>query len=165
MPIKQGGKLGKELQDLSTSQLAADNNLTCIVNAVHLKNVLRDIQTNGANLIHGWLLSYGSLSTVFLAHRDAGGGAVHSINTEAMNLHLCEINTQVTTGAHAVVILDQAGWHKTHDPDLPDNIRLLFLKPYSPELNPIENLFQFLRHNFLNARVYDTYDNIVDACC
>ncbi len=82
-----------------------------------------------------------------------------------MNLHLDEISTQVTEGAHAVVILDQAGWHTAHELHLPDNISLLFLPPYSPELNPIENLFQFLRHNFLNARVYDTYEDIVDACC
>ncbi len=68
-----------------------------------------------------------------------------------MTLHLAEISTQVTAGAHAVVILDQAGWHTTHDLDLPDNISLLFLPPYSPELNPIENLFQFLRHNFLKG--------------
>jgi transposase len=86
-------------------------------------------------------------------------------NTEAMNLHLGEISTKVTAGAHAVVILDQAGWHTANDLDLPDNIPLLFLPPHSPELNPIENLFQFLRHNFLNARVYDTYEDIVDACC
>ena len=86
-------------------------------------------------------------------------------NTQAMSLHLAEISTQVTPGAHAVVILDQAGWHTAHELKLPDNISLLFLPPYSPELNPIENLFQFLRHNFLNARVYDTYEDIVDACC
>jgi len=55
--------------------------------------------------------------------------------------------------------------YTANDLDLPDNISLLFLPPYSPELNPIENLFQFLRHNFLNARVYDTYVDIVDACC
>jgi hypothetical protein len=73
-------------------------------------------------------------------------------NTGAMNLHLVEISTQVTEGAYAVVILDQAGWHIANDLDLPDNISLLF-PPYSPELNPIENLLQFLRHNFLDARV------------
>ena len=86
-------------------------------------------------------------------------------NTEAMNLHLDEISTQVTAGAHAVVILDQAGWHTANDLDLPNNISVLFLTPYSPELNPIEHLFQFLRHNFLNTRGYDTYEDIVDACC
>jgi transposase len=85
-------------------------------------------------------------------------------NTDAMTLHLAEISTQVTPGTHAVVVLDQAGWHVAHDLDWPDNISLLFLPPYSPELNPIENLFQFLKHNFLNARVYDTYEDIVDAC-
>jgi GH15 family glucan-1,4-alpha-glucosidase len=46
---------------------------------VHLKDVLRDIQTDRANLIHGWLLSYGSSTNRLLAHRDAGGGAIHSI--------------------------------------------------------------------------------------
>lgn len=86
-------------------------------------------------------------------------------NTDAMTLHIAEISTQVTPSAHAVVILDRAGWHVAHDLELPDNISLLFLPPYSPELNPIENLFQFLKHNFLNARVYDTYEDIVDACC
>jgi transposase len=86
-------------------------------------------------------------------------------NTDAMTRHLAEISTQVTKGAHAVVILDRAGWHVAHDLDVPQNISLLFLPPYSPELNPIENLFQFIRHNFLNARVYDTYDDIVDECC
>jgi len=86
-------------------------------------------------------------------------------NTDAMTLHLAEISTQVTPGAHAVLVLDRAGWHVAHGLDLPDNISLLFLPPYSPELNPIENLFQFIKHNFLNARVYDSYEDIVDACC
>ena len=48
---------------------------------------------------------------------------------------------------------------------MPKNLTLLALPPYSPELNPIENLWQFLRHNFLNARVYDGYQAVVDACC
>ena len=86
-------------------------------------------------------------------------------NMDAMTLHLAEISTQVTPGAHAVVILDRAGWHVAHDLELPDNIALLFLPPYAPALNPIENLFRFIKHNFLNARVYDTYEDIVDACC
>ena len=47
----------------------------------------------------------------------------------------------------------------------PTTVSLLFLPPYSPELNPIENLFQFIKHNFLNARVHDTYEDIVEACC
>ena len=50
-------------------------------------------------------------------------------------------------------------------PIVPANLTLLPLPPYSPELNPIENLWQFLRHNFLNARIYDGYQAVVDACC
>lgn len=87
-------------------------------------------------------------------------------NTYAMNLHLREISTQVTPGAHAVLICDGAGWHKTGGGlVVPANISLLHLPPYSPELNPIENIWQFLRQNFLSNRVFADYRAIVDACC
>ena len=83
-----------------------------------------------------------------------------------MNLHLAEISTQIASGAHAVITLDGAGWHQTGGKlKLPDNISLLPLPPYSPELNPVENVWQFLRQNHLANRVFDTYTDIVDACC
>lgn len=83
-----------------------------------------------------------------------------------MNLHLEEISTQVTQGAHAVVTLDGAGWHQQGDKlKIPENISLLPLPPYSPELNPQENIWQFLRQNYLANRVYETYTDLVDACC
>jgi putative transposase len=89
-----------------------------------------------------------------------------SVNTEAMNLHLAEISTHVVPGAHAVITLDGAGWHQVGGKlKLPDNISLLPLPPYSPELNPVENVWQFLRQNHLANRVFDTYTAIVDACC
>jgi hypothetical protein len=87
------------------------------------------------------------------------------VDTAAMNLHLAEITTHVPPDTHAVVILDQAGWHSANALRVPDNITLLPLPPYSPELNPVENLWQFLKHNFLNTRVLDSYDAIVTACC
>ena len=87
------------------------------------------------------------------------------VNTEAMNLHLAEIARHVAADAHAVVILDQAGWHGGNALIVPQNLTLLPLPPYSPELNPIENLWLYLRHNFLNARVYDGYQAVVDAYC
>ena len=80
-----------------------------------------------------------------------------------MSLHLAEIGQHVAADGHAVVILDQAGWHGAHALRIPDNVSLLPLPPYSPELNPIENLWQFLKHNFLNARVFPTYEAVVDA--
>ena len=88
------------------------------------------------------------------------------VNTEAMNLHLAEISTQVTPGAHAVLTLDGAGWHQSGTKlKRPDNISLLPLPPYSPELNPVESIWQFLRQNYLANRVFNNCDAIVDACC
>ncbi len=89
-----------------------------------------------------------------------------SANTKAMNLHLTEISTQVAPGAHVVMTVDGAGWHKLGgELRLPQNISLLVLPPYSPELNPVENVWQFLRQNYLANRVFDTYTAIVNACC
>lgn len=67
--------------------------------------------------------------------------------TEATQEHLAEISNAVDPGAHAVLILDQAGWHVTPKLKVPDNITLMFLPPRSPELNPVENLWQFMRDN------------------
>lgn len=86
-------------------------------------------------------------------------------DTHAMTLHLAEISQAVDPDAHAVVILDQAGWHTTRRLAVPDNITLLPLPPRSPELNPVENVWQFMRDNWLSNRVFDGYDDIVALCC
>lgn len=89
-----------------------------------------------------------------------------TVNAETMSLHLNEISRSVRPDAHAVVILDGAGWHQTGGRlDVPENITLLPLPPYAPELNPVENIWQFFRQNLLSARVWDSYDAILDACC
>lgn len=85
--------------------------------------------------------------------------------TEAMTLHLLEISAAVDPGAHAVVILDQAGWHMSKKLAVPDNITLLPLPPYSPELNPVENIWQYLRDNWLSNRTFRSYDDILALCC
>jgi len=83
-----------------------------------------------------------------------------------MNLHLAEIERYVAPGSHAVVVLDRAGWHKIGGRlRPPDNISLLPFPSYSPELNPQENVWEFLRQNKLSIRIFDSYDDIVDACC
>ncbi len=86
-------------------------------------------------------------------------------NAEAMNLHLQAISRQVAPDAHAVLVIDGAGYHQRTALEVPDNITILTLPPYSPELNPVENIWQYLRQNFLAIRVFDDYDAIVDACC
>jgi transposase len=112
---------------------------------------------------YDWAYLFGAVCPA----RGAGAALVlpHA-NADAMNLHLAEISRHVTPGAHAVVTLDGAGWHQTGGRlRLPENLSLLKLPPYSPELNPTENIWQFLRQNQLSNRVFNSYDDIVNACC
>jgi DDE superfamily endonuclease len=88
-----------------------------------------------------------------------------SCNTEAMALHLEEIAAAVAPSAHAIPILDQAGWHVTKTLPVPPNMTLVSLPPKSSELNPVENIWQFMRDNWLSNRVFTSYPNIVDHCC
>lgn len=110
-----------------------------------------------------WAYLFGAVC----AERRIGAGLVLPYaNAPAMTLHLAEISKQVAPGAHAVVVLDRAGWHRQGGRlRVPDNISLLYLPPYSPELNPQENVWQYLRQNQLSNRVFATYDTIVNACC
>lgn len=112
---------------------------------------------------YAWAYLFGAVCPA----RGVGAGLVLPYaNTEAMNLHLAEISREVTPGAHAVLVLDGAGWHQTGgELKVPANVSLLHLPPYAPELNPVENLWAFLRGNKLSNRIFDTYDAILDACC
>jgi hypothetical protein len=86
-------------------------------------------------------------------------------DTEAMQLHLEEISRAVARGAHAVLLLDRAGWHTTANLLVPKNLTLIFLPSRAPELNPVENIWQYLRQTWLSARVFDTYEAVVEAAC
>lgn len=86
-------------------------------------------------------------------------------DTAAMTAHLAEISAMVDPGAHAVVILDRAGWHTAKHLIVPENVTLLPLPPRSPELNPVENCWQYIRENWLSNRVFQSYDDIVALCC
>ena len=85
--------------------------------------------------------------------RDTGAALVMPYaNTEAMNLHLREISRAVAPGAHAALVFDGAGWHTTPELETPDNITPIRLPPYAPELNPTENVWQYLRQNYAAPR-------------
>ena len=86
-------------------------------------------------------------------------------DTDMMQLHLDEISSNVAKGAHAVVLLDRAGWHITSKLDMPENITPIFLPSRAPELNPVENVWQYLRQNWISSTVFENYDAIVDAAC
>ncbi len=86
-------------------------------------------------------------------------------NTQAMQMHLEEISRLVASKAHAVVLMDRAGWHTTAKLNVPMNLTIILLPSRSPELNPVENIWQYMRQNWLANRVFDDYEAIIDAGC
>ncbi len=82
-----------------------------------------------------------------------------------MNLHLAEIAAAVEPAGRAVLLVDQAGWHISTRLVVPANVTIITLPPKCPELNPVENVWQFMRDNWLSNRIFKSYDDLVDHCC
>ena len=87
------------------------------------------------------------------------------VSTEAMSVFLDHFAAGLEPDEHAVMVLDQAGWHGAQGLRVPNNVSLVPLPPYAPELDPIERVWLFLRERFLSHRLLGGYDAIVDACC
>ena len=98
------------------------------------------------------------------ARGTAAGLILPYVNAQAMGLHLDEIAKMVAPGAHALLIVDGAGWHGAKCLRVPNNITLAKLPAYSPELNPMENVWAYIRANKLAISVFDTYEEILDKC-
>ena len=86
-----------------------------------------------------------------------------SADTGTMNLFLGMLSRDLKENEHAVLVLDGAGWHRSKALVVPDNVTCLLLPPYSPELNPVENLWHYLRSHYLSNRAYRDYDHLLDA--
>ena len=112
-----------------------------------------------------WTASAYIFGAICPAKGKGAGLVLPSCDTEAMAAQLEEVSQAVAPGAHAVLLLDQAGWHVSPKLKVPANITLLPLPPRSPELNPVENVWQFVRDNWLSNRVFGSYEQIVDHCC
>ena len=85
------------------------------------------------------------------------------VNIGTMNVFLKMLGQELGPLDHAVLIMDQAGWHKSRALLLPENISVLLLPPYSPELNPVERLWAYLRGHYLSNRVFEDYKHLLDA--
>jgi hypothetical protein len=114
-----------------------------------------DLRTKSAYLFGAICPARGTGAAIVMPHAD----------TRAMQHHLDEIARLVRPKAHALLVLDQAAWHTTEKLRLPDNLSLLPLPPKSPELNPVENVWQFLLQNKLSNRIFDGYEAVVAAAC
>jgi transposase len=82
------------------------------------------------------------------------------LNAEVLNLFLEQLSRELPAGVHAVLIWDGAGFHTSGDLEVPSNISLILLPPYSPELNPVENLWHYLRAHHWSNRAYQDYDEL-----
>jgi hypothetical protein len=106
---------------------------------------------------------------LFAAVEPATGADVALVLPEAvtatMTLFLAEFGRSLPDGVHAVLVLDRAGWHGAKALAVPGNVTLVHLPPYSPELNPVERVWLYLRERCLSLRVFADYRAIVDACC
>jgi hypothetical protein len=109
-----------------------------------------------------WTYIFGAICP---AKGKAAGLVLPFCNTWAMNLHLQEISLNVAPGAHAVLLVDQAGWHMTPKLNVPKNITIVPLPSRSPELNPVENIWQFIRDNWLSNRIFSSGQEIVALAC
>ncbi len=86
-------------------------------------------------------------------------------DTVAMQAFLDRFSETIAEDEHAVMILDQAGWHGSNDLAVPANVTLVPLPPYSPELNPVERVWLYLKERFLSLRLLNDYGAIVEAAC
>jgi transposase len=112
-----------------------------------------------------WSAESGLASSIAAQNAKGEGLVLPSCNSAAMTIYLAEISAAVAPDAHAVLVMDQAGWHTSAKLGLPAKIIILTLPPRSPELNPVENIWQFMQDNWLSNRVFSSHDDIVDYCC
>ncbi len=87
------------------------------------------------------------------------------VNKEIMINHLAQISKATIKGHHAVVIMDGASWHTDDIAAQFDNVSIIKLPPYSPELNPIEQVWSWLRQHFLANQSFTNYNDIVEKVC
>ena len=87
-----------------------------------------------------------------------------SANTAMMNLFLAQV-AEDFADYFIVMQVDQAGWHRAKDLQVPENIRLIFQPAYSPELNPVEHLWEELREKYLHNRVFPSLEELIEVLC
>jgi transposase len=85
-------------------------------------------------------------------------------NSDWMNHHL-QLISEATTSKHVILVIDQAGWHRSKDLKVPSNITLLLLPPYSPELNPVERVWLHMKTHHTDGIMLDNENQLADRLC
>jgi len=86
------------------------------------------------------------------------------VNSDWMNLYFAEMS-KTLGDSKAFIVMDQAGWHKSKNLTIPENISILYLPPYSPELNPVERLWQYIKNNTIKNKIYDRLKELENEIC
>lgn len=108
--------------------------------------------------------SYTYIYGAVCPERDIGEAiVVDQVSKEGMEKHLQAVSDMIPNDRHAVMLMDKAPWHLSLI--VPSNITIVHLPSYSPELNSCENVWEYLKNNFLSNRVFNTMGDIIDACC
>jgi transposase len=87
-----------------------------------------------------------------------------SANTDAMNIFLQHVS-QTFSDYFLVMQIDQAGWHQAKNLIIPENIRLIKQPPYSPEVNPVEHIWDDIREKYFQNRIFDSLDSVIEKLC
>lgn len=109
-----------------------------------------------------WSYLFGAVNPLTGEHF---GLVLPEVNTEMSALFFEAMSEQVGPERHAVVIVDGAGWHRPRCVAAVDNLTLLFLPPYSPQLNVIERLWRWIKERFVSNSVFETIEALVDQLC
>jgi transposase len=84
------------------------------------------------------------------------------LDTRVINLFLDGVSRRAKANVHIIMFVDGASWHSSEELVIPKNMTLYHLPPYSPELNPIERLWDYIKENYLSTRVFANMEEIFD---
>lgn len=86
------------------------------------------------------------------------------VNSQLMNLFLAELSKEMGD-RKLILVMDCAGWHRSKNLNIPANIEILYLPPYSPELNPVEKLWQYIKAHTIKNKIYQNLETLEKAVC
>ena len=113
----------------------------------------------GSQLVREYVYAHVAVSP---AHGQMSSMILPWVDARLMSIFLAQTAAQFP-GQHCVMFLDGAGWHKANELTVPANMRLLALPPYSPELNPAEHVWEYIRENELRNQIFNTLDEVMDT--
>lgn len=87
-----------------------------------------------------------------------------SVDTDCMNIFLDRLSQDLGS-RRMLLVMDQASWHKSKSLKVPNNIKIELLPPYSPELNPVERLWGYMKSKLIRNKLYDNLDELEEAVC